>query len=253
LNYEKAYGRVSWHFLEEMLVTRGFGSKWIAWVLSLVGEGGSISIRLNEENSGYFKSGKGLRQGNPLSSLLFNLVVDVFTRMLIKTAYRGYISGFMNDMYPEGVISLQYADDILLFLSHGDDSASHLKWLMIYFEKLSGMRINYHKSGMIPINLEEEETQTYAKYFCCKIGKFPVTYLGVPLHHERLRREDIQPVVDKIMKRIVGWKGRLLSYAARLTLLKACVASIPIYLMSIIKFLKWVIKAIYSKMAIFLG
>jgi hypothetical protein len=138
-----------------------------------------------------------------LSHLLFNLVVDVFTRML-KAAHRGYISGFMDDMYPEGVISLQYASDTLLFLSHGDDSANHLKWLMIYFEKLSGMRINYHKTDLIPINLEEEETQAYAICFCCKIGKFSFNYLGVPLHHERLRREDSQPVVDKIMKRIVG-------------------------------------------------
>jgi hypothetical protein len=122
---------------------------------------------------------------------------------------------------------------------------------MIYFEKLSGMRINYHKSNLILINLEEEETQTYAKCFCCKIGKFPFTYLGVPLHHERLRREDIQPVVDKVMKRIVGWKGRLLSYGARLALLKACLVSIPIYLMSIIKFPKWAIEAINSQMANF--
>jgi hypothetical protein len=62
LDYEKAYDRVSWHFLEEMLVTGGFGSKWIAWVLSLV-KGVSISIKLNEENSVYFKLGKGLRHG----------------------------------------------------------------------------------------------------------------------------------------------------------------------------------------------
>jgi hypothetical protein len=108
----------------------------------------------------------------------------------------------MDDMHPEGVISLQYADDTLLFLSHEGDSATYLKWVIIYFEKLSGMKINYHKSDMIPINLEEEETQVYAKIFCCKIGKFPFTYLGAPLHHERLRREDIQHVVDKIMKRI---------------------------------------------------
>jgi hypothetical protein len=66
------------------------------------------------------------------------------------------------------------------------------------------MRINYHKTDLIPINLEEEETQAYAICFCCKIGKFSFNYLGVPLHHERLRREDIQPIVDKIMKRIVG-------------------------------------------------
>jgi hypothetical protein len=111
LDYKKAYDRVSWHFLEEMLVTRGFGSRWIAWVPYLVKGGGGggrgfISIRINEENSAYFKPGKGLRHGDPLSPLLYNLVVDVFTRMLIKIVHIGYISGFMDDMYPEGVISL---------------------------------------------------------------------------------------------------------------------------------------------------
>jgi hypothetical protein len=53
--------------------------------------GGSISIRLNDENSSYFKPGKGLRQGDPLLALLFNLVVDVFTKILIKAAKRGHI------------------------------------------------------------------------------------------------------------------------------------------------------------------
>jgi hypothetical protein len=78
LDYEKAYDSVSWQFLEEILESRGFGQKWIKWVMSLV-KGGSISIGVNDESSAYFKAGKGLRQGDPLSPLLFNLVVDVFT------------------------------------------------------------------------------------------------------------------------------------------------------------------------------
>jgi hypothetical protein len=250
LDYEKAYDRVSWSFLEEMMASRGFGVKWRSWILSLV-RGGSISIRINDENGPYFKPGKGLRQGDPISPLLFNLVVDVFTRMLMKAASKGYISDFMSNLYPEGVISLQYADDMLMFLAHDTQAACHLKWLMIYFEKISGMKINYHKSDLTPMNLEEEETQEYAKIFCCKIGKFPFKYLGVPLHYDKLRREDLQPIIDKIMKRIAGWKGKLLSYGARLTLLKACLASIPIYLMSFIKFPKWVIEAINSQMTNF--
>jgi hypothetical protein len=213
--------------------------------------GGSISIRINDEDSPYFKPGKGLRQGDPLPPLLFNLVVDIFTRMLIKAAGRDYISGFMTELCPGGVISLQYADDTLLFLGHDPIVAHHLKWLMIFFEKFSGMHINYHKSDLTSINLSEEEIQLYAKTFCYKIGNFPFTYLGVPLHHEKLRREDIQPIIDKIMKRISGWKGRLLSYGDRLTLLKACLTSIPIYLTSNIKFPKWVIKAINIQMANF--
>jgi hypothetical protein len=61
----------------------------------------------------------------------------------------------------------------LLFLSHSYIDACHLKWLMVCFEQISGMKINYHKSDMTPINLDEEEVQEYTKVFCCKIGGFP--------------------------------------------------------------------------------
>jgi hypothetical protein len=81
------------------------------------------------------------------------------------------------------------------------------------------------------------------------MGSFPFRYLCVPLHHDKLRSEDIQPVVDKIINKVLGWKGKLMSYSARLTLLKAYLASIPIYLMSVIKFPKWAIKAINSQMS----
>jgi hypothetical protein len=47
LDYENAYDMVNWHFLEDMLVARGFGSKWIGWIMRLV-KNGSISIRLND-------------------------------------------------------------------------------------------------------------------------------------------------------------------------------------------------------------
>jgi hypothetical protein len=117
------------------------------------------------------------------------------------------------------------------------------------FEKLSGIRINYNNSDLTPINLEEEEKRSYASIFYCRLGSFPFKYLGVPLHYDKLRRDDIQPVIDKIIKTIAGWKGKLLSYGARLALLRACLASIPIYLMSVIKFPKWAIKTINTQMA----
>jgi hypothetical protein len=91
LDYEKAYDKVSWSFLKEMLVSRGFGMKWRGWLQQAV-RGSSICIRINDENSNYFKPGKGLRQGDPLSPLLFNLVVDVFSRMLMKAARQGLVS-----------------------------------------------------------------------------------------------------------------------------------------------------------------
>jgi hypothetical protein len=204
LDYEKAYDSLSWQFLEEMLTSRGFGQRWISWVLSLV-RGGSISIRVNDENNHYFKAGKCLRQGDPLSPLMFNLVVDVFTRMLTKAAAKGYITGFMDNLYAESIISLQYVDDALLFLKHRYLEACHLKWLMICFEKLPGMKNNYNKSDLIPLNLSEQGAQMYSRTFCCKLGNFPIKHLGVPVHHEKLKREGIQPVVDKTINMIPKW------------------------------------------------
>jgi hypothetical protein len=94
-----------------------------------------------------------------------------------------------------------------MFLEHDYKAARHLKWLMVCIEQLSEMKINYSKGDLTTINLSEEERHSYAKIFCCKLSKFPFKYLGVPLHLDKLRREDIQPVVDKIIKRISMWKA----------------------------------------------
>jgi hypothetical protein len=113
-----------------------------------------------------------LRQGDPISPLLFNLVIDVFTRMMGKAARKGYIQGFMTQVFPEGVISLQYANDTLIFHGHDLEAACHLKWIMVCFEQLSRMKINYHKSDLVPVNLDENETQLYAKKIVAKWDLF---------------------------------------------------------------------------------
>ena len=158
----------------------------------------------------------------------------------------------MPDVYEGGIISLQYADDTLLFLENNLQHAKNFKWLLTCFENLSGMRINYAKCDLLTLGLDENENNNFARLFCCKIGSFPIKYLGVPLHFSKLKREDIQPVVDKLIKRVAGWRGKLLSSAGKLTLLKSCLASIPIYLLSVIKFPKWAIESINSQMGNFL-
>jgi hypothetical protein len=64
-------------------------------------KGGFIAIRLNERNNHYFQPGKGLRQGDLLSPLLFNLVADIFTRMMGKAANKGYLKQLMSRLYLE--------------------------------------------------------------------------------------------------------------------------------------------------------
>ena len=111
------------------------------------------------------------------------------------------------------------------------------------------MRINYSKSEIIPIGLTDREVDSFKSILECTVGTFPIKYLGIPLHYEKLRREDIQPLIDKILKRMAGWRGKLLSYAARVILIKACLASIPVYLLSFFKFPKWALDLINSQLA----
>jgi hypothetical protein len=159
--------------------------------------------------------------------------------MFIKAANANLIKGLCSNLYPGGVICLQYADDTILFSASSPEYTTNLKWFLTCFEQISGMRINYNKSEIIPLGLDESETALFADILGCVVGTFPIKYEGIPLHYTKLRREDIQPVIDKILKRIAGWRGKLLSYAARLTLIKACLASVPIYLLSFFKFPKW--------------
>lgn len=98
---------MSWNFLFEVLESRGFGNKWIGWIKNIV-KGGSVSVQMNWEESNSFKVGKGLRQGVPISPLLFNLIGDVLTKMLKKATNNGLIKVVLNDCREGGVISLQY-------------------------------------------------------------------------------------------------------------------------------------------------
>jgi hypothetical protein len=114
---------------------------------------------------------------------------------------------------------------------------------------MSSMRINYNKSELVPINpVGNEESRRFAYIFGCPVGDFPIKYLGIPLHYHKLKRDDLQPLIDKIIKRIAGWRGKLLSHAGRLILIKTCIASMPTYLMSFFKFSRWVVDLINSYM-----
>jgi hypothetical protein len=180
LDYEKAYDRVSWDFLFETLSARGFSEKWVNWVKCLV-KGGSVGVCLNGEESAYFKTGKGLRQGDPLSLLMFNLVGDVLTKMWRRASRGNMIKGLLPDFREGGVISLQYVDDTIVFSDPSEQYLRNLKSSLIWFEHLSRMRIYYHKSELISINLSSEQISVAAHIFGCPVGSFPVKYLGIPL------------------------------------------------------------------------
>jgi hypothetical protein len=83
----------------------------------------------------------------------------------------------------------------------------NLRVILILFEKVSGMRINFHKSELIPLHLDPESVHDLSHILHCPIDSLPFKYLGVPIHFERLRRKDLQHVINKLVKRIAEWRG----------------------------------------------
>ena len=62
--------------MQQTLRMKGFSSKWCNWINTII-QGGHVGIKVNDEVGEYFQTLKGLRQGGPLSPILFNIVVDM--------------------------------------------------------------------------------------------------------------------------------------------------------------------------------
>jgi hypothetical protein len=150
------------------------------------------------------RQAKALDRGGGSVPLLFNLVVDVLTKMLSKAAGKGLVRGLLDQFRPEGILAMQYVDDTLIFSSSDPSFLKNLKCVLMLFEKVSGMKISFHKSECIPMNLDEESIHIIAHVLNCPVGSLPVKYLGIPLHFEKLKREDLQPLLDKLIMRIAG-------------------------------------------------
>jgi hypothetical protein len=73
IDFEKAYDKVKWHFLQQVMRMKGFDPKWCQLIEQFV-RGGSVGIKINDDIGHYFQTRKGLRQDDPLSPMLFNIV-----------------------------------------------------------------------------------------------------------------------------------------------------------------------------------
>ena len=112
VDYEKAYDSVSWEFLIYMMRRMGFCSKWILWILGCL-KSASISVLVNGSPSSEFLPHKGLRQGDPLSPLLFNIVAEGLSGLMSKAIERRLYKGFLVGIDKVEVSLLQYADDTI--------------------------------------------------------------------------------------------------------------------------------------------
>ena len=100
--FEKAYDKVKWNFLLQSLRLKGFSSKWIEWIKSF-NSGGSVAVNINDEVGHYFQTKKGVRQGDPLSPILFNIVADMLMLFINRAKAEDQLSGVVPHLIEGGL------------------------------------------------------------------------------------------------------------------------------------------------------
>ncbi|XP_052107613.1 uncharacterized protein LOC127740579 [Arachis duranensis] len=124
---------------------------------------------------------KGLRHGDPLSPLLFVLVVDVLHRMLGEDVRNGRIAPLLVERDHIELSHLQFADDTILFFPLEIETIVNYKRLLRCFEMMSGLSINFDKSHLISVNCEQEWVEQVCDLLECKQAVLLVRYLEISL------------------------------------------------------------------------
>ena len=149
LDQEKAYDRIAHDYLWKALERNKIPTRFINAVKALYNNASSIVI-LNGEHSEKFQITRGVRQGDPLSCLLFNLAIEPLAEMLRRSDLEGYqIPGAR-----ERLITTLFADDTTVYLTAGD-SITVLEEILEKWCKASGAKFNLDKTEVIPIETPE--------------------------------------------------------------------------------------------------
>ncbi|GJT21332.1 RNA-directed DNA polymerase, eukaryota [Tanacetum coccineum] len=124
IDFAKAYDSIRWDYLEDVLHSFGFGSKWRSWIRGCLNSG-MASILVNGSPTSEFQFHRGLKQGDPLAPYLFILVMESLHLSFTRVIEAGIFTGVRID--PSTMIShLFYADDVVFI---GEWSQDNLKVL----------------------------------------------------------------------------------------------------------------------------
>ncbi|GJS98274.1 RNA-directed DNA polymerase, eukaryota, reverse transcriptase zinc-binding domain protein [Tanacetum coccineum] len=200
----------------------------IRWIMTCVSST-TFTIGINGERYGYFKSGRGLRKGDPISPYLFTLIMEVFSLMLARKVKEKKKFKFHKGCKEMKLTHLLFADDLLV-LCHGDvNSVIVIKEALLEFSNSSGLKPNMEKSVVFFGSVKEVIKQRILQILPFKVGKLPVKYLGIPLLAKKIGINDCKQLVEKVKSRIQDWKNRHLSYAEKLQLIAAVLATMQTY------------------------
>ncbi|GJT80868.1 protein LAZ1 [Tanacetum coccineum] len=212
VDIQKAYDMVDWRFLGFIFKCFGFHSTMIKWIMACVMLA-SFSICINGNVHGYFRGKRGLRQGDPLSTYLFTLVMEILTLILKRCVRTSESFKYHKHCEELSIINVCFADDLFIF-AHGDvDSAGVIMASLDEFRKVSGLVPSIPNSTAYFCNVLNHVKMAILNIMPFSKGELPLNYFGVPLISSRLLNRDCKVLVEKAQNRIGDWKNKSLSFA----------------------------------------
>jgi ribonuclease HI len=192
-----------------------------------------MSISINGKQHGFFSCTRGVRQGDPLSPLLFCLAEEVISRSITKLVRDGKLSlikGSRNMDVPSHIL---YADDIMLFCKASRSNIQSLSNLFMKYAESSGQFVNPRKSFIYAGAIPSQRLHHIANRLGFNIGVLPFVYLGAPIFKGKPKKCHLQPIADKIKAKLSSWKAYFLSMAGRMQLIKSVIQGMMMYSISV--------------------
>jgi hypothetical protein len=228
IDITKAFDTLDWNFLLKVLRNFGFNDVFCGWIKTIL-HSAYHSVIVNGKSYGYFNCSRGVRQGDPLSPLLFCLAEDVLSRaitFLVNQEHLKQIKGTRNVMVPSHSF---YADDLFIFCKGNLSGIKALKTLFSQYALESGQVISPNKSTIFTGSITPGRLALIVQDLNFKVGSIPFNYLGVPIFKGKPKASYFQPIADKVKQKLSAWKASLLSIAGRVQLVQAVVQSMFVY------------------------
>ena len=217
LDQEKAFDHVDWGFMRATLSAMGFGPSFISWV-NLFYFHVQSAVNVNRYLSSFFSLSRGVRQGCPLSPLLYVLMSEV---LAANIRCNPCISGLcLPGASPLTPIS-QYADDTSLILLSDDAILASFEVYSL-FEKASGSKLNQSKSKGLWLGgwLGRTDPPVALDRSSVKIKS-----LGVFIGVGDLEEDNWRPRITAVDNVLKSWRARSLSFRGKLLVINALALS----------------------------
>lgn len=223
LDLEKAYDRMEWGFVMETLSCLGFPSDLQSLISHCISTA-SLHVNWNGSMTNMLNFSRGLRQGDPISPYLFVLCLERLGHMISDAVSSGAWLPFKFGRGNGPTFShMCFADDLILVAEASPSQVDCIKEVLHSFCTCSGQKINFAKSLVyFSDNMDSSQVVTLSDALGVNVTKD----LGAPILHQRMAKQSFSFILDKMRKKLAGWKAKSLSFAGKVTLAQASLLNI---------------------------